>query len=287
MSLRSTCCPSARPDAGLGSVAASLDGEEHCVLSRNQDYSLPSQRDVASVELLPGRQAGGPQPDAEAPLHGGGLYGRRVKPAVDRLLAALLLVLTLPLLLAAALAVLLTLGRPVILQQERVGLNGEVFVLRKFRTMRPCRRSSQQRRREAPAAPLPALPCQRSREDRRLTHKHPHDPRLVRVGRFLRTWSLDELPQLYNVVCGHMSLVGPRPEMPQIVARYEDWQHARHTVKPGVTGLWQVSDRGQDGVLMHHRTDVDLRYVRQLSFWLDLKLLLLTVPAALGFRRGM
>ncbi len=101
-------------------------------------------------------------------------------------------------------------------------------------------------------------------QDRRQTHKTTDDPRHTRVGRFLRKWSLDELPQFWNVVCGDMSLVGPRPELVEIVARYEPWQHQRHTVKPGLTGLWQVSSRGTG--MMHLHTDIDLDYIETMGF---------------------
>ena len=199
-----------------------------------------------------------------------GAYERWVKPAVDIAGAAVLLVVFAPVMAAAALLVLATLGRPVILRQPRVGLNGHVFGVYKFRTMRPDRRS-----RNLPVG-----------HERRFTHKHPTDPRLHPLGRFLRKWSLDELPQLVNVLRGEMSLVGPRPEMVTIVQRhYEPWQHERHQVKPGLTGLWQVTDRGSVEEMYKH-TRTDLRYVERVSMWLDLKILLLTVPAALGMRKG-
>jgi lipopolysaccharide/colanic/teichoic acid biosynthesis glycosyltransferase len=101
----------------------------------------------------------------------------------------------------------------------------------------------------------------------------------------LRRYSLDELPQLWNVVRGELSLVGPRPELVAIVNRYEPWQHARHAVKPGMTGLWQVTERGNG--FMHEHTDVDLRYLKVVSLWTDLKIMLLTIPVVLGLRRGM
>jgi lipopolysaccharide/colanic/teichoic acid biosynthesis glycosyltransferase len=101
----------------------------------------------------------------------------------------------------------------------------------------------------------------------------------------LRRWSLDELPQLWNVLRGEMSLVGPRPELPSIVAGFAPWQHERHAVKPGMTGFWQVYARG-DGSVMHQRTDLDVDYVRQVSLWTDIKVLLLTLPAIVGLRRG-
>jgi lipopolysaccharide/colanic/teichoic acid biosynthesis glycosyltransferase len=99
------------------------------------------------------------------------------------------------------------------------------------------------------------------------------------LGRFLRRTSLDELPQLWNVLRGDMSLVGPRPELPEIVARYEEWQHVRHTVRPGLTGWWQVN-RPPDR-LMHEVVELDIYYVKHRSLALDLKILLRTVSAVL------
>jgi lipopolysaccharide/colanic/teichoic acid biosynthesis glycosyltransferase len=105
------------------------------------------------------------------------------------------------------------------------------------------------------------------------------------VGRLLRKLSLDELPQLFNVLRGEMSLVGPRPELPHIVANYEPWLHQRHLVKPGMTGLWQVSQR-QPGVLMHETGEADIEYVRRISLRTDLGILLRTVPAMLSSNAG-
>lgn len=196
-------------------------------------------------------------------------YERYLKPLLDRLGGILLLVMTAPLALLAAAAIRLTMGTPVILGQERVGRGGRVFTMYKFRTMEPDRRATE---------------VSYIGEDRRRTHKHPRDPRLTPVGKFLRKWSLDELPQFLNVVRGEMSLVGPRPEMPQIVAGYEVWQHARHAVKPGVTGLWQISERGDR--MMHEATETDLAYMEQISLATDLRIMFITPLAALGLRRG-
>jgi lipopolysaccharide/colanic/teichoic acid biosynthesis glycosyltransferase len=134
----------------------------------------------------------------------------------------------------------------------------------KFRTMRPDRRGQR----------TPVI------EDRRHTHKSERDPRHTAVGRRLRKWSLDELPQVWNVLRGDMSLVGPRPELVEVVEHYAPWQRQRHLVRPGITGLWQVSKRGEG--LMHLYTDVDLEYVATLSFRRDLGILLRTIPAALA-----
>ena len=199
-----------------------------------------------------------------------GTYERVVKGLIDRVVGLVLAVLTLPIVIPVAIAVFIDLGLPVFLRQERVGINGKVFKVIKFRSMEPDRRG------QAPRSFVGT--------DRRVNHKSEDDPRLTPVGRFIRKWSLDELPQLWNVVMGQMSLVGPRPEMVQIVDRYEPWQHARHQVKPGVTGLWQISARGE--VPMHEATHIDLEYVDTISFSTDLRILAKTLPAAFGSRTG-
>lgn len=200
------------------------------------------------------------------------LYGRILKPVSDRILAAVLLVLALPVMAIVALGVWATLGSPVLLRQRRVGEHGVVFDMLKFRTMHPCRRQNR--------SPRPP-----DDHERRVTHKSPHDPRLTRLGRLLRKMSLDELPQLWHVLRGQMSLVGPRPELMQIVQSYEPWQHRRHVVKPGLTGLWQVTERGS-GRLMHEHVDLDLAYIGQISLKTDLRILLRTAALALGGGRG-
>jgi lipopolysaccharide/colanic/teichoic acid biosynthesis glycosyltransferase len=194
-------------------------------------------------------------------------YARIGKPVFERIVAAVLLVLALPVLVVVAVAVLVSIGRPVIFRQRRVGRGGTPFWVLKFRTMRPERRTDR----------APVL------EDRRRTHKSERDPRHTAVGRRLRRWSIDELPQLWNVVRGDMSLVGPRPELVEVVERYAPWQRQRHVVRPGITGLWQVSKRGAG--LMHLYTDVDLEYVATMTFRRDVAILLRTIPAALA-RRG-
>ena len=198
-----------------------------------------------------------------------GLYARVGKAVLDRVLAVLLGIALLPVLAVVALAVLVTLGRPVLYVQRRVGRGGRTFDVYKFRTMHPDRR----RQRLAYVGP-----------ERRVDHKALDDPRHTRLGRVLRAWSLDELPQLFNVVRGDMSLVGPRPELVDVVARYAPWQHERHVVRPGLTCLWQISERGS--VPLHECTHLDVRYVRGLTLREDLRILLATVPAALGSRKG-
>ena len=171
----------------------------------------------------------------------------------DRVVAALLFVLTLPVvLLVARGGAGRRSGRRCCSVNAASGAAARPFSVLKFRTMRP----GPARRRAAVI------------EDRRTTHKSERDPRHTGLGRQLRKWSLDELPQLWNVVRGDMSLVGPRPELVEVVERYEPWQRQRHLVRPGITGLWQVSTRGEG--LMHLYTDVDLEYVATMSFRRDL-----------------
>lgn len=192
----------------------------------------------------------------------------------DRVVASIGLVVLSPLIGLIALLVRRTLGSPVLFRQERVGLRGEPFGIVKFRTMRPDRRGSGQ-----PARTLPVP------EDRRKTHKTPADPRHTPLGRVLRAWHLDELPQLIHVSRGDMSLVGPRPELVGVVERYEPWQHRRHAVRPGLTGLWQISEAAGSPGEMHKHTALDIEYVDTVSWWNDLKILVLTIPA-MHRRRG-
>ena len=196
-------------------------------------------------------------------------YLHVVKPALDRAAAALLLLVLAPLFLVIAVAVRWTMGSGVLFRQERVGAGGRTFSVVKFRTMLHERRSQR---------------VEWVGEDRRRTHKSADDPRHTPLGRFLRKWSLDELPQLVNVLRGEMSLVGPRPELVQVVARYQPWEHARHAVRPGLTGLWQIRARGAGPT--HLFTHMDLEYVQSVSPRTDLRILLATLPAALGSQKG-
>jgi lipopolysaccharide/colanic/teichoic acid biosynthesis glycosyltransferase len=239
-------------------------------------------------------------------------YERRLKPLFDRSAAALLLVFFSPVLLTIALLVRLNLGPGVLYRQVRIGQDGEPFPMLKFRTMQPDRRRTPDRelridrrlasdrrsghdRRQVEIAidgPERRLGIDRRLVERRApegsrrrTHKTPDDPRHTRLGRFLRAYSLDELPQLINVLRGELSLVGPRPELPEVVADYQPWQHARHGVKPGITGLWQTTDRA-NGEPMHLHVDRDLEYIQRVSARTDVTILLLTVPVLLGLSRG-
>ncbi len=193
-----------------------------------------------------------------------------VKQAVDLLVAALALAVLSPLLLLIAAAVKLTSRGPVLFRQTRCGLNGRRFTLLKFRTMV-----------EGAEAQLAAIAHLNEVEGP--AFKSRRDPRVTAVGRILRRLSLDELPQLVNVLKGDMSLVGPRPPIPAEVERYERWQRRRLSMKPGLTGLWQVSGRAGLGDF-NSWIELDLAYIDQWSLWLDLRILAKTVPAVLTAR---
>jgi lipopolysaccharide/colanic/teichoic acid biosynthesis glycosyltransferase len=187
------------------------------------------------------------------------------KRTFDVLIASVLLLLLLPVFVIIALAIVLDSAGSPIFPQMRVGAHGKPFQMLKFRTMIPERRKRQ-------AGPPQGI------AERRRVHKSPHDPRVTRIGRILRRTCLDELPQLINVLDGDMSLVGPRPELPSLVNCYESWQHARHLVRPGITGWWQVN---RDHRLMHQATELDVYYIHHQSFWFDMLILARTIRVLL------
>jgi exopolysaccharide biosynthesis polyprenyl glycosylphosphotransferase len=193
-----------------------------------------------------------------------------LKYGLDLICAALLLVLLAPLLIIIAAAIWIDTARPILFVQERAGLHGRPFRMLKFRTMRAGAETEQQALRAANEMSGPVF-------------KLREDPRTTRVGRFLRRASLDELPQLFNVLTGTMSLVGPRPLPLSEQAAIRGWQRRRLSMKPGITCLWQVSGRNDvdfvDWMLL------DLQYIEDWNLWLDLVVLLKTVPVVL-FGRG-
>ncbi|MDX1644675.1 MAG: sugar transferase, partial [Thermoanaerobaculia bacterium] len=191
------------------------------------------------------------------------------KRAVDLVVAAVALVLLAPLIALVALLIKATSKGPVFFRQERCGLNGRRFTLYKFRTMV-----------EGAEAQLEEL---RARNEMRgPVFKLRDDPRVTPVGRLLRRFSLDELPQLWNVLRGHMSLVGPRPPVPQEVAQYRRWQRRRLSMRPGLTCLWQVSGRNE--VDFERWMELDLEYIDSWSPRLDVEILVKTIPAVLSGR---
>jgi exopolysaccharide biosynthesis polyprenyl glycosylphosphotransferase len=196
--------------------------------------------------------------------------GRRmVKAAVDRLVAALALIVLAPVFVGIAIAVRLSSPGPVLYRQERVGINGRSFTMLKFRSMVVDADGQLDALRDANISDG-------------LLFKLRNDPRVTPVGRWLRRLSLDELPQLLNVLGGSMSLVGPRPPLPGEVARYDSSVSRRLLVKPGLTGLWQIS--GRSDLSWDESVRLDLRYVENWTFALDLLILWKTASAVLRSR---
>jgi lipopolysaccharide/colanic/teichoic acid biosynthesis glycosyltransferase len=193
------------------------------------------------------------------------------KRAFDLVVAMCLLALALPVLTAAAVAIRLDSHGPVIFRPRRVGCRGQIFTMYKLRTMFVDA--------EARLAQL----SDRNLGGRRLI-RIPDDPRITRVGRFLRSTSIDELPQLLNVIKGEMSLVGPRPQSPDEVALYSETERGRLSVRPGITGLWQVRARQSNDFADWVR--FDLEYIDRWSLWLDLGIMLRTPLAILSVTSG-
>jgi exopolysaccharide biosynthesis polyprenyl glycosylphosphotransferase len=189
-----------------------------------------------------------------------------IKHGLDPVIAAVLLLLASPLLLLIAGAILLSMGRPIVFSQQRAGRYGRPFRMFKFRTMH---NGAEARRSEVLTMNELGGPVFKARED----------PRITRLGRFLRKTSLDELPQLFNVIAGTMSMVGPRPLPVQEHEQIRGWQRRRLSVKPGITGLWQIS--GRSDVDFEQWMLLDLKYVDDWSLWLDLQIALKTVPVVL------
>ena len=178
-----------------------------------------------------------------------GVYRNAVKPLGDRLLAGAALIVLSPVLITIAIAVGMGMGRPVVFRQRRIGLNEKPFEFLKFRTMT----------------------SERDADGRLL----PDEMRLTRSGRFLRATSLDELPQLWNVLKGNMSLIGPRPLLPEYLPRYSEFQRRRHEVKPGITGLAQIL--GRNSISWERKFELDVQYVDACSLAMDARIIVLTM----------
>jgi len=190
-----------------------------------------------------------------------------LKRLIDVAGAAILMVVLSPVAALIALAIRLDSAGPILFSQERVGLHGRPIKVLKFRSM--CLDAEER---------LPDLLGHN--EINGHAFKLANDPRTTKVGRFLRRCSLDELPQLWNVLRGEMSLVGPRPPLPSEVAKYDTWHRRRLSMKPGMTGLWQVGSRHHNPEF-DHWVEQDLEYIDSWSLWLDFKIIARTVPAVL------
>lgn len=244
--------------ANLRKLAWALErtGTDLCV--------APALLDVAGPRTTIRPVAGLPLLHLDHPEFSGA--NRVIKTASDRLLALAALVLLAPALAVIGLAIKLDDRGPVIFRQRRVGKDGRIFTVYKFRTMVP------DAERDKPGL-LELNECPG------LLFKIRADPRVTRVGIWLRRWSADELPQLYNVLIGDMSLVGPRPALPEEAARYGEHVRRRLAVKPGITGLWQVS--GRSDLAWDESVRLDVRYVENWSYMLDLQILWKTAVAVI------
>jgi lipopolysaccharide/colanic/teichoic acid biosynthesis glycosyltransferase len=180
---------------------------------------------------------------------------RRVRNAFDRVAGACLLLIVSPVIFAIALAILLDTGGPIFFLQCRAGRFARPFMILKFRTMST----------RAPESSLKVAP---------------NNPCITKVGRFLRSSGLDELPNLWNVVRGDMALIGPRPEQLALLSYYQRWQHLRHLVKPGITGWWQIHHR--DSEPMHLNIEKDIYYVCNQGPALDVRIIVATLKVAIS-----
>jgi exopolysaccharide biosynthesis polyprenyl glycosylphosphotransferase len=206
------------------------------------------------------------------PLHlDNSIYGSIGKRLLDIVLASAAIMVLSPIFIVAAWLIRLNDGGPVFFRQKRHGKNGEPFFMYKFRSMKV-----------GSDAQKAALQAENQHGKDGVTFKMKADPRITRVGRWLRRTSVDELPQLWNVVLGDMSLVGPRPPVPSEYAKYTDYQKGRLAVTPGITCLWQINGRAE--IPFEGQVELDIEYIARRSLLLDLKILVLTVPAVLSGR---
>lgn len=191
-----------------------------------------------------------------------------VKGILDRVLSFLLLIFLLPIFLLIAILIKLTSSGPVFFRQTRCSLNGRRFIFYKFRTMV---KNAEEKKKELEHLNV-----------KKIVFKIVNDPRITNIGKFLRKTSLDELPQLFNILKGDMSFVGPRPPVPEEVLRYKDWQRRRLSMKPGLTCLWQISGRSE--LDFDEWMKLDLEYIDNWSLSLDIMILLKTIPVVLSAR---
>lgn len=249
------------PPFKVKQISWSLEaGRQHLVLA-------PSIMDIAGPRLHTRPVAGLPLIHVETPRFSRGQ--QFVKRLVDLVLSAVAIVLLSPVFALLALAIRVSSAGPVLFRQPRVGLRGDEFTMLKFRSMVVDAEKL-----------LPALAAQQRDAGNEVLFKMQNDPRVTRVGRIMRKFSLDELPQLFNVLGGSMSLVGPRPPLQSEVDQYADHVHRRFLVKPGITGLWQVS--GRSTLSWEDSVRLDLSYVENWSLVADVGILLKTAKAVVA-----
>lgn len=206
------------------------------------------------------------EPRAALPVPHLSVYELAVKRMIDIAISLVAVLVFIPLAAVVAVAIKLDSRGPVFFKQARVSRNGTLFTLYKFRSMHENADQIKHRLGHMNEAEGPVFKIKR-------------DPRITKIGAFIRKTSLDELPQFMNVLRGEMSLVGPRPPLPQEVERYTDYQRGRLAVKPGLTCLWQV--QGRSSVSFDRWVELDLEYIRRQSLWLDVTIMLKTIPAVL------
>ena len=228
---------------------------------------VPDYSELAYLEARSGELVGLPVVHLKEPVLTPGQ--RAMKRVFDLILSSLLVIGVAPLLAVSALAIKLDSAGPVFYRQKRIGEGGKEFRMFKLRTM-------------VSGADQHEVHMLLAQNGTLSFNKLPDDPRVTRVGKVLRRWSIDELPQLLNVLKGEMSLIGPRPELPSLVERYSAWQRKRFAVPQGMTGWWQVNGRPQD---VEQKVEFDLYYVRNYSLAVDLWILIKTIGAVVS-RRG-
>lgn len=203
-------------------------------------------------------------------------FEAKTKRIYDLLVATFVLLLTSPIYLVVSLSIKYSSRGSVLYAQRRVGQKGELFTLYKFRTMK-ANSDDEVHRNYVTKLIGGEIKKENLTQDEKWRYKLNHDPRITRLGGFLRTWSLDELPQLFNVIKGDMSMVGPRPPIPYEVEKYSAWQLQRLDALPGITGLWQVNGRSRTN--FDDMVRMDIQYIRNSSFLQDIKISLKTFKA--------
>jgi exopolysaccharide biosynthesis polyprenyl glycosylphosphotransferase len=246
-------------------------GREHQIKYRvvpNLFDCLPGKTEIATIGNVPMIKL------YEEPLRG---PLRWVKRSMDIITAILLLAISWPLWVVLAIWIKRESPGPVFLQQERIGMDGKPFLMIKFRSMF-CNVDDEAHR-ELMARMINGEDANQGTEDCPIYGKVKDDPRLTRIGSWMRRFSIDELPQVINVIKGEMSVVGPRPPIPYEVRQYKDWHRTRFHVRPGITGLWQVS--GRNRLHFEEMVRLDVFYIENWSPWLDLKIMIKTLPVML------
>jgi exopolysaccharide biosynthesis polyprenyl glycosylphosphotransferase len=246
-------------------------GRDHHIKYRvipNLYDCLPGKTEIATIGTLPMVKL------FEEPLRG---PQRALKRSMDVAVSLLLIAATWPFWVVLAALIKLESRGPIFLRQERVGMDGKMFLMLKFRSMRDG--MDDREHQELMRRMINGEDVNQGTDDAPLYGKVKDDPRLTKIGSWMRRFSYDELPQVINVLMGQMSIVGPRPPLPYEVRHYKDWHRTRFHVKPGITGLWQVS--GRNRLPFEEMVRLDIFYIEHWSPLLDLKIMFKTLPVML------